>query len=217
MVALADKDIADAAEACENILRQSNVTWQSWVKVSKLKPTKMGEPIFADAMTFGLDVLKSPTFQQEITEFITLILLAARKAMDVFDDIKKSRGLIDFIDQEKLALVALDNPVVQERLKEEICYLIIDEFQDTSPLQLALFSKVSELVDDVLMVGDAKQAIYGFRGSDPKLTLDVLDYVQHGGGHTSTLSDSWRSRPGLVELTNELFTILAMMMLLGIG
>ncbi|MEF1340900.1 UvrD-helicase domain-containing protein, partial [Vibrio rotiferianus] len=69
-----------------------------------------------------------------------------------------------------------------------------------------MFSKVSELVDDVLMVGDAKQAIYGFRGSDPKLTLDVLDYVQQGGGQTNTLSNSYRSRSGLVELTNELFT-----------
>ncbi|MEL0638505.1 UvrD-helicase domain-containing protein [Marinomonas sp. TI.3.20] len=200
------KGLLGAVDACQRILRQQSLTWQNWVKVSKLKPTKMGEPIFAQAMFMGLEVLKCQAFQQELTEFIALVFQAAQKAMDTFADIKKSRGLIDFVDQENLALIAIDHPVVQQRLKEEVRYLIIDEFQDTSPLQLALFSKVSELVDDVLMVGDAKQAIYGFRGSDPKLTLDVLDYVQQGGGQTNTLSNSYRSRSGLVELTNELFT-----------
>tara|TARA_R110001583_G_scaffold195128_3_gene369577 strand:+ start:9267 stop:12392 length:3126 start_codon:yes stop_codon:yes gene_type:complete len=200
------KGLTTAADDCQKILRQPALAWQNWVKVSKLKPTKMGEPIFAQAMNMGLEVLKCPAFQQELIDFITQVLQAAQKAMDSFAEIKRSRGLIDFVDQEHLALVAIDNPLVQARLKEEVRYLIIDEFQDTSPLQLALFSKISVLVDDVLMVGDAKQAIYGFRGSDPKLTLDVLDYVQHGGGQTSTLSNSYRSRPGLVELTNELFT-----------
>ena len=200
------KGLKDAVEDCQKILRQPALTWQNWVKVSKLKPTKMGEPIFARVMTLGLDVLKCPTFQQEMVDFIGLIFQAAQKTMDAFGELKKSRGLIDFVDQERLALLALENPFVQARLKEEVRYLIIDEFQDTSPLQLALFAKVSDLVDDVLMVGDAKQAIYGFRGSDPALMLNVLKYVQHGGGDISTLSNSWRSRPGLVELTNELFT-----------
>lgn len=200
------KGLTGVIEECEKILRQPAITWQNWIKVSKLSPTKMGEPIFAQAMTIGLNVLKCPDFQRDITRFISELLNAAQKAMNTFAEIKRSRGLIDFVDQENLALVALANPFVQKRLKEEIRYLIIDEFQDTSPLQLALFSKISELVDDVLMVGDAKQAIYGFRGSDPKLTLDVLNYVQQGGGQTNTLSNSWRSRPGLVELTNELFT-----------
>lgn len=200
------KGLATAADDCQKILRQPALTWQNWVKVSKLKPTRMGEPIFAQAMAMGLDVLKCPAFQQEVADFITQMLRAVQKAMDTFAEIKRSRGLLDFVDQENLTLVAIDSPIVRARLNEEVRYLIIDEFQDTSPLQLALFSKVSALVDDVLMVGDAKQAIYGFRGSDPKLTLDVLDYVQQGGGQTSTLANSYRSRPGLVELTNELFT-----------
>lgn len=200
------KGLTSAIDDCQKILRQPALTWQNWVKVSKLKPTKMGDPIFAQAMTIGLQVLKCADFQQELTNFITKVFQAVHKAMDTFAEIKKSRGLIDFVDQENLALTALNNTFVQNRLREEVRYLIIDEFQDTSPLQLALFSKLSVLVDDVLMVGDAKQAIYGFRGSDPKLTLDVLNYVQQGNGQTSTLSNSYRSRPGLVELTNELFT-----------
>ena len=131
---------------------------------------------------------------------------AARMVMQEFYSIKQARGVIDFIDQEELALKALDHPDVQNRIKEDIRYLIVDEFQDTSPIQLAIFSKMSQLVDDVLMVGDSKQAIYGFRGSDPKLALNVLNYVQQGGGNISTLPNSYRSRPGLVSLNNDLFT-----------
>lgn len=198
--------LSKATTECETILRQPAITWQNWVKVSKLKPTKMGADIFANAMTLGADVLKCPEFRLEIAEYINLVFRATEVAMTTFAEIKKIRGLVDFVDQEELALVALENTLVQERLKTEVRYLIIDEFQDSSPLQLALFSKMSELVEDVLMVGDAKQAIYGFRGSDPKLTLDVLNYVQKGGGAIDTLSHSWRSRPGLVDLTNELFT-----------
>lgn len=200
------KGLTETITTCEKILRQSAVTWQNWIRISKLKPTKMGEALFSPVQSMAIEVLKCHAFQQEIADFITLMFQSAQKVMDGFAQIKKSRGLIDFVDQEELALEALQHPLVQQRLTEEVRYLIIDEFQDTSPLQLALFSKVSTLIDDVLMVGDAKQAIYGFRGSDPKLALDVLQFVAQGGGNISTLANSWRSSAGLVELTNELFT-----------
>ncbi|MEF1338544.1 UvrD-helicase domain-containing protein, partial [Vibrio rotiferianus] len=105
--------LKNAVADCQKILRQSALKWQNWVKVSKLKPTKMGEPIFAQAMSMGLEVLKCQAFQQELTEFIAQVFQAAQKAMDAFADIKKSRGLIDFVDQENLALIAIDHPVVQ--------------------------------------------------------------------------------------------------------
>lgn len=199
------KGVLNSIADCETILRQSSMQWKNWLKVSKLKPTKMGEPIFSAAMALGHTVLKCPLFRDELSEFITLIMDTAADVMVEFATIKQSRGLVDFIDQEQLALTALDHPTVQQRLKDEIAYLIVDEFQDTSPIQLALFSKMSTLVDDVLMVGDAKQAIYGFRGSDPILALNVLKHVEAGAGTTNSLPHSWRSRPGLVSLCNDLF------------
>ena len=199
------KGLTEAINDCENILSQSDLKWQNWVKISKLNPTKMGEQAFSNAISMGSEVLKSPIFREEMFDFIKQILQSVKLVMSEFENIKKSRGLIDFIDQEVLALRALEIPEVMARIKEETRYLIVDEFQDTSPLQLALFSKLSSLVDEVLLVGDAKQAIYGFRGSDPKLVLDVLSYVQSGGGSVSTLTGSYRSRPGLVALSNALF------------
>jgi len=200
------KGLTEAIQDCETILRQQNFKWQNWIKVSKLKPTKMGEPIFSEAIAMGLKVLKSNNFRKDMFEFIRKIMNIAKLVIYEFAAIKRNRGLLDFVDQEQLSLQALENTTIQERIKEEIQYLIIDEFQDTSPIQLALFSRMSELVKDVLMVGDAKQAIYGFRGSDSQLILNTLDYVEHGEGQVYTLTDSYRSRPGLVALVNELFT-----------
>ena len=53
--------------------------------------------------------------------------------------------------------------------------LMVDEFQDTSPIQLSLFVKMASLVDKVIWVGDPKQSIYGFRGSDAALIDTVID------------------------------------------
>ena len=54
----------------------------------------------------------------------------------------------------------------------------MDEFQDTSPLQLQLFTKFAELVEKVVWVGDSKQAIYEFRGTDPELMKAVAAHVE---------------------------------------
>lgn len=190
----------------EKILREPNLAWQAWIKISKFDPTKKGEPIFVEVMDMASKALECSEFKQDMISFIEAIFDASKRVMHEFSSIKKLRGLVDFTDQEALSLEALNHPEIQKRIRDEIQYLIVDEFQDTSPIQMAIFSKMSELVDDVLMVGDAKQAIYGFRGSDPKLALNVLDYIQKGDGVVSSLPNSWRSRPGLVALTNDLFT-----------
>jgi ATP-dependent exoDNAse (exonuclease V) beta subunit len=65
--------------------------------------------------------------------------------------------------------------------------------------------KLAALADKVIWVGDVKQAIYGFRGSDPELMQAVLRGVVDGGGVTDVLPNSWRSRPALVEYANHIF------------
>src|SRR3546814_132842 len=83
--------------------------------------------------------------------------------------------------------------------------LLVDEFQDTSPIQLALFMKLTALAAETFWVGDIKQSIYGFRGSDSQLMESVISALPKLGGTTEVLDQSWRSRPALVELVNEIF------------
>ena len=112
---------------------------------------------------------------------------------------------MDFTDQEHLLLLALDNEMVASPLREELDLLMVDEFQDTSPIQLALFLKLAQFAKEIYWVGDIKQAIYGFRGSDTALMRAILDELTALGGDKEILNKSWRSRPPLVNLVNEIF------------
>ena len=131
----------------------------------------------------------------------------AAEALQIYADYKASNGLVDFIDQEHEALRLLDKPEVAEHLQETLSRVFVDEFQDTSPIQLALFLKVSQIADRSFWVGDPKQAIYGFRGTDPELIEKAAAVVvPRSGGRQGTLTTSYRSWPALVEFTNLLFT-----------
>ncbi len=80
---------------------------------------------------------------------------------------------------------------------------LIDEFQDTDPIQYAIFHAVFGGEDHTLfLIGDPKQAIYSFRGAD------IFAYMQAAGAVKTgyTLDRNWRSEPGLVEAVNALFS-----------
>jgi ATP-dependent exoDNAse (exonuclease V) beta subunit len=98
---------------------------------------------------------------------------------------------------------------------------MVDEFQDSNPIQLKIFNQLSELLADVnghsYWVGDPKQAIYGFRGADTELVNSVSKYfhfyndamihAEEGENRLGSgrLTESWRSRSELVDLVNETF------------
>jgi exodeoxyribonuclease V beta subunit len=79
---------------------------------------------------------------------------------------------------------------------------LIDEFQDTDPVQYSIFSQIYRGSDaSVFFIGDPKQAIYGFRGAD------VFTYLQAAkvAARSYTLENNWRSEAKLVEGVNEIF------------
>jgi exodeoxyribonuclease V beta subunit len=79
---------------------------------------------------------------------------------------------------------------------------LVDEFQDTDTIQYDIFSKLFAAKDHALfMIGDPKQSIYGFRGAD------IFSYMQAAADVEAkyTLSDNWRSAPGLITAINTIF------------
>ena len=79
---------------------------------------------------------------------------------------------------------------------------LIDEFQDTDPVQYAIFKKVFGSQNSVLfLIGDPKQAIYGFRGADIFAYMDAARHVES----RYTLKENWRSEPGLITAINSIF------------
>ncbi|TRO13292.1 hypothetical protein EQ836_21350 [Ectopseudomonas mendocina] len=130
----------------------------------------------------------------------------ATKALASYQALKQELGVLDFTDQEHQLLGLLDHPEVVAVLDDELDLLMVDEFQDTSPIQLALFLKLARFAKRVYWVGDIKQAIYGFRGSDTALMQAIITALPDLGGSKEVLPSSWRSRPELVKVVNALFT-----------
>ncbi len=189
----------------QEAVNNERLTWRLWVKLSKSEPTKRSKPLAEPIKIIAIQYDRHPLLHEDIRHCCETLFNIAADSLQKYQEFKKKRGLIDFVDQEQLMLGALDNPMVLKTLKNELDLLLVDEFQDTSPIQLALFLKLASVANEVVFVGDIKQAIYGFRGSDPELMQSVLRAVKDQGGKTDIIERSWRSRPELVSYINSIF------------
>ena len=124
--------------------------------------------------------------------------------MEAFAEYKRREGLIDYVDQESLTYQLLCRDDVRTRLTDFLDIVFVDEFQDTSPIELAVFLKLAGCVERSVWVGDQKQAIYGFRGTDPLLMDAAVSTLLQGRG-PDILEHNWRSRPELVDFANRVF------------
>lgn len=125
---------------------------------------------------------------------------------DKYAAYKKQHKMLDFNDMEVEFCKLLEQEEVKEELKQ-YKLVLVDEFQDCNPMQVGIFSRISDIVGHSIWVGDPKQAIYGFRGTDTTLVKEVSDQIKEGedGCHRETLPANYRSRPVLVEHVNREF------------
>ena len=123
-----------------------------------------------------------------------------------YQEYKKAKKMLDFNDMEVLFLELLKIPEVQAEIgKYQL--VLVDEFQDCNPMQIDIFKRISDLVPRSIWVGDPKQAIYGFRGTDTALVKEVSDQIIHdkNGCIRDRLETSYRSREELVKYVNNEF------------
>jgi exodeoxyribonuclease V beta subunit len=119
---------------------------------------------------------------------------------------KSEKGLVSFDDLLRRVARTLDTGTGDElaaAVRQRYQAALVDEFQDTDDLQYAVFSRLFSSPQHLLfMIGDPKQAIYGFRGAD------IFSYLRAAQGADSrfTLVHNWRSAPGLVQAVNTLFS-----------
>jgi ATP-dependent helicase/nuclease subunit A len=188
-----------------NELRQrESLQWHQWVKIGKLKVGAKSREAVQELLDFSKIHTQFPAFQDTIKSFIDNIFDIVIGGIAEYDRFKKQRGLIDYTDMEVLVRQLLANPSVLEVLHDELDLLMVDEFQDTSPIQLDIFLKLSHIAKNSIWVGDPKQSIYGFRGAEPRLMEAIIKHI--GIKDEDILKDSWRSRPDIVNATNAIFT-----------
>ncbi len=186
-------------------LYKQRATWPEWISLSKKMPGARSKAFAEPIADIAIDYDKHPVLHSDIRFFAEQAFAIAADSLSAYQNLKTQKGLIDFVDQEQRLYQLLDHPSVKETLREELQLLMVDEFQDTSPIQLALFLKLSQLAAQVIWVGDIKQSIYGFRGSDPTLMAAVVQRVTADGNEPEILEKSWRSTPELVSYINKLF------------
>ena len=170
----------------------------SWTKCGA-RGTQMREEL--------AELWHSELVYKEQERYIRLLFQLAERWKERFRTFKKERNLLDYNDMEKYLRDLLANKELAEEIRMGYRYLFVDEYQDCSPIQVKIFDRLSELMEHSYWVGDYKQAIYGFRGSDITLTKAVVDRIATGenGCDTETLDTSYRSLPGIVEVCNETF------------
>lgn len=203
------KTTREAAEVLRNMARQlrlrGELYWHEWVKIAKVSPGAKSRDRVEALREFVLKHDEHPRFREDIFGFIRLLFELAIDALREYETYKQKRGLIDYTDMEVYVARLLRLQQVREVLAGELDLLLVDEFQDTSPIQLDIFLQLSRLARHSIWVGDPKQSIYGFRGAEPALMQAVID-ATGGIQEENILKNSWRSRPDLVHCANAIFT-----------
>ncbi|MBR4301740.1 MAG: UvrD-helicase domain-containing protein [Bacteroidales bacterium] len=142
-----------------------------------------------------------------VENYIDAIFRLAIQWKKEYEDFKRKRCLLDFGDLLQKFHELLQKEEVVEDIQSRYKVAFVDEFQDCSPLQVKSFVRLSELMEHSVWVGDIKQAIYGFRGTNTELIRSIIDEVQLGkdGNNLDRLEYCWRSNKTILDLVNNIF------------
>jgi ATP-dependent exoDNAse (exonuclease V) beta subunit len=155
------------------------------------------------------------------TPAVRTLLGSVTRFVRVSADERRAEGRVEFHDLLVLAVDLLrDRPDVRARLHERYEYLLLDEFQDTDPLQIEIAVLVTATDDDagtkpwwdcavapgrLFVVGDPKQSIYRYRRADIELFRRVRVVLGDAVDARRSLTTSFRSRPKILDFVNEVF------------
>ncbi len=136
-------------------------------------------------------------------EIVPGLLVFFRELERTYARLKDERNVLDFTDLETKALAVLEQLAAEGRRPAHApAALLVDEYQDTNPLQARILAHLRGPACPLFAVGDPKQSIYRFRGADVRVIQEEHDAVGESGRHL--LSATFRSSPSLVDCINAL-------------
>jgi ATP-dependent helicase/nuclease subunit A len=191
-------------------------------------PRKFGEKIVGiatvrEAQQLVLRVAQA-ALQHQAWDYQQRMARLSRLLLAEFAALKRERGWVDMNDVERAASLMLGDPVlsgwVQERLDARIRHLMIDEFQDTNPLQWQALSNWlsgyggagagAANAPSVFIVGDPKQSIYRFRRAEPQVFLAAQAFMRDAlGGDVLACDHTRRSSQSVIETVNTVMGLAA--------
>ncbi|MDE6441160.1 MAG: UvrD-helicase domain-containing protein [Clostridia bacterium] len=121
-----------------------------------------------------------------------------------YTEIKRSENKLDYNDLEHLTLELLKDESVRAEINAGFSCVFVDEYQDVNPVQEQIITRVGG--QNVFLVGDVKQAIYGFRGSKSLFFAQKFNRLEEGEGQALRLSSNFRSSDGVLDFVNDVFS-----------
>lgn len=145
-----------------------------------------------------------------LTAYTTKIFELATEWFDTYQKYKKEHRLLRYSDLESQFLALLQREEFVSEMRKRFRVIFVDEFQDCNPIQIKIFNKLSEILEKSYWVGDPKQSIYAFRGTDMEAVAQITSSIptekDENRNEKQYLSNSYRSLPSLVCASNTIFT-----------
>jgi ATP-dependent helicase/nuclease subunit A len=200
---------------------QKKGKWRSAAKVAN-SPPSIGDQLCAEAEQLYLEVreacnrLKAGIAQELITRFA----LAIKPLQDRYVKEKREAASLDFDDLLYKARDLLrSNSAVREALAKRYSYILVDEYQDTDPIQAEIlfllcgegppsgnWTKLKLRPGQLFIVGDPKQSIFRFRHADIRTYLKAQQSFQRQSSNNLVqIVDNFRSVQGILKYINERF------------
>jgi len=165
----------------------------------------------------GLKSDASDIYEQTKTAVLEKLIVWLSQVIDSAQEKKLRNNLLTFQDQLIIADRLLEFPDVLSSLRRRCNRLLIDEFQDTDPLQVEIALKLAAAgpvsgdiralrpeAGKICLVGDPKQSIYRFRRADHRIYISATEQVR-SFGEKIIISQNFRSAPGIIDFVNGFF------------
>jgi ATP-dependent helicase/nuclease subunit A len=151
------------------------------------------------------DVLRELTARYYAAEYRSLAWVLSRTG-SIYSERKRSMNVLDFDDLEEFAISLLTtNPAVRREVQRRLSHILMDELQDTNPLQWKLVNLL-RTPHTFFAVGDPNQAIYGFRHADPYVFHNYRKQIEESGLGVDILDGNYRSRTEILEMVDTLLS-----------
>jgi exodeoxyribonuclease V beta subunit len=193
------EDIGDLVEEVVDDLYVRRFHWGGTPDIDRAQAQRIGR-LAVDNPTVPIEPLAAPDH--------TIAAMRRRLAEAVREEVKRRKRHLavltydDLLTRLKEILEGLAGDVAVERLQARFKVVLVDEFQDTDPVQWDIVRRAFTGGDTTLvLIGDPKQAIYAFRGADVYAYLDAA----REAGERATLDINWRSDQGLLDAYDALF------------
>jgi ATP-dependent helicase/nuclease subunit A len=191
----------EALETCRAALHARAAVDLAAVKVTRTAAA-LKTPA-ADAYRAACERYAHALADQRAVPALALVDELLGRYADAYAQAKRARTAVDFDDLELLARdLLLAEPGIAAGYRERFERIMVDEFQDTNPLQLELLELVAR--DNACTVGDELQAIYAFRHADVEV-FRARRAALAADGRAATLATNFRSRPEILQALNGAF------------